>query len=296
MAKEITMTVSKPQDLLPFLLEQFSNKGRNKVKMMLTRGQVMVDGRIITRHDHKLEPQQTVKVLGTASGMGEVLHGIRILFEDEHLLVIDKPPGLLSIATDQEHERTAYRILTNHVRAASKDNRIFIVHRLDRETSGVMMFAKRESVQQALQNSWRDSVLNRTYVAVVEGEVAKSEGTIETWLKESGTKTMFVSRPGDGVKAVTSFKRLETNGTFSLLELHLETGRKNQIRVHMQSIGHPVVGDRRYGSRQNPMGRLGLHARLLTFRHPVTGEILTFETAIPVAFRRLFSQRNASKE
>lgn len=125
--------------------------------------------------------------------------------------------------------------------------------------------------------------------------MAKSEGTIETWLKESGTKTMFVSRPGDGVKAVTSFKRLETNGTFSLLELHLQTGRKNQIRVHMQSIGHPVVGDRRYGSRQNPIGRLGLHARLLTFRHPVTEEILTFETAIPVAFRRLFSQRNAPK-
>ncbi|GMA63404.1 RluA family pseudouridine synthase [Alicyclobacillus fastidiosus] len=289
MAKEVTLNVTEAQDLLPFLLEQFPNKGRNKVKTMLTRGQVMVEGRIVTRHDHRLEPRQQVKILGTVRGMGEVLHGIRILFEDEHLIVIDKPPGLLSMATDEEHDRTAYRILMNHVRAASKTARVFIVHRLDRETSGVMMFAKSEAVQQALQNSWRESVLSRAYIVVVEGKVAKPEGKIETWLKESSTKTMFVSRPGDGVKAVTHYRVQRSTAEYSLLEVHLETGRKNQIRVHMQSIGHPVVGDKRYGATKNPIGRLGLHAQLLSFRHPVTEEVLTFETAIPPSFRKLFT-------
>ncbi|WAH37569.1 RluA family pseudouridine synthase [Alicyclobacillus dauci] len=295
MTKEAIFSVQNPQMLLPFLLESMPNKGRNKVKSMLTRGQVMVDGRIVTRHDHALRPNQTVKILATVGTPGEDMHGIRILFEDEHLIVVDKPPGLLSIATDQERDRTAYHIITNHVRESAKGGRIFIVHRLDRETSGVMMFAKSESVQQSLQETWHDSVLERAYVVVVEGTLSKAEGTIETWLKESSTRTMFVSRPGDGVKAVTNYKVLSTSGEYSLLEVHLETGRKNQIRVHMQSIGHPVIGDRRYGSKKNPIGRLGLHARLLSFRHPVTQELLTFETAIPSSFRKLFAGESQSR-
>lgn len=291
MAKDTILTVNERTQLLPFLLANFPNKGRNKVKMLLTRGQVMVENRIVTRHDHPLEANQTVKVLGMGTADRESMHGVRILFEDDDIIVIDKPPGLLSIATEEERTLTAYHILTDHVRVANPRARIFVVHRLDRETSGIMMFAKREEVQQTLQSDWRDMVQERAYVVLVEGRVNPLEGTIETWLKESSTRTMYVSRPGDGVKALTEYKVLDTGGDFTLLEVHLQTGKKNQIRVHMQHIGHSVVGDRRYGARKNPIGRLGLHARVLAFTHPKTGEVLRFETRIPPTFKAALSRK-----
>lgn len=274
--------------MLPFLLEKLSEKGRNKVKGILTHRQVSVDGKVATRHDVLLQPGQVVTVSTLGGVRKEALHGIRILHEDAHIIVIDKPPGLLSMATETERDHTAYRILMDYVQTSDPAHRVFIVHRLDRETSGVMMFAKSESVQQTLQNGWRDIVKERLYVVVVEGEVAKEEGMIKTWLKESKTHTMYVSKPGDGVEAVTHYLVLRSNPSHSLLQIELETGRKNQIRVHMQSIGHSVVGDKRYGAKSNPIGRLALHARVLRFSHPVSGEMLQFETNIPPVFQRLF--------
>lgn len=289
MAEDKTFIVIEARPLLEFLLEQFPKKGRNKVKAMLTRRQVSVDDLVATRHDHPLEAGQRVVVRDAAGAAGDLLHGVRILFEDSDLIVIDKPAGLLSIASEGEKERTAYRVLTDYVRRSDSRQRIFVVHRLDRETSGAMMFAKREAVQQALQNRWKDAVTERSYLAVVQGRLSQPEGTITSWLKESKTLTMMSSgRPGDGLKAVTHYRVLRAESEFSLLEVRLDTGRKNQIRVHMQSLGHSVVGDRRYGSTKDPLGRLGLHARVLSFRHPITDEILRFETEIPPSFRRLF--------
>jgi 23S rRNA pseudouridine1911/1915/1917 synthase len=176
-----------------------------------------------------------------------------------------------------------------HVRKANPRNRVFVVHRLDRDTSGVMMYAKSEKVQQALQNSWKESVPERTYVALVEGSVNKSEGTIQSWLKESKTLQVYSSpTPNGGQKAITHFKVLQRTNAFSLMEIRLDTGRKNQIRVHMQDIGHSVVGDKKYGSTQNPIGRLGLHALVIVFHHPGTGELMRFETKIPDKFLRVF--------
>lgn len=280
------LTVTEPGTLLAYLLEHVPGKGRNKVKALLTHRQVAVDGVIVTRHDHPLTAGQEVSIRDAGGGSADALRGIRILHEDADLIVIDKPPGLLSIATEEERERTAYHVMTDHVQKAHPRNRVFIVHRLDKETSGVMMFAKSEAVQQALQNTWKDTVLERVYTVVVEGRLAKPEGTITSWLKESQTRTMYVStRPGDGLKAVTRYRVMQAGDTCSLLEVHLETGRKNQIRVQMQSIGHSVVGDTRYGSKTNPLGRLGLHASILSFRHPVGGETLRFDTGIPASFR-----------
>lgn len=290
MSRELEFTVSEPTQLLPFLLNTMSNKGRNKVKALLTRGQVTVDNRVVTRHDHPLVAGQIVKILGSAVDSKKSPTNVRILFEDETLMVVEKPPGLLSVATETERDHTAYRILTDYVQSRDPKSRIFIVHRLDRDTSGVMMFARSEEIQQSLQNTWRDSVLERSYVVVVEGQVHQNEGTIETWLQESSTKTMYVTRPGIGVKATTHYTVLKTTPDYSMLEVHLETGRKNQIRVHMQSIGHPVIGDKRYGAKKNPIGRLGLHARILAFRHPKTEETIRCETSIPPAFKKLFAK------
>ena len=287
--KQVVFNVREDAQLLPFLLNNYPGKSRNKVKSLLTRGQVMVENRIVTRHDHLLVVGEKVTILQTGSvQQSESMAGLKIVYEDESLLVIDKPSGLLSIATDEEKERTAYRVLSEYVQARTPKARVFIVHRLDRETSGLMMFAKTEAVKKHLQDHWKDVILERSYMVLVEGAVKAKQGTIKTWLKESSTKTMYVSRPGEGVIAITHYQVIDQTPEYSLLAVQLETGRKNQIRVHMQSIGHCVVGDKRYGSKKNPIARLGLHAQILAFTHPDTGEMLRFETKIPNPFLSVF--------
>jgi 23S rRNA pseudouridine1911/1915/1917 synthase len=264
------------------------------VKSLLAHGLVKVDDKVIKVYNYNLIPGQTVSIVKgqAAAEEAQKMIGLTILHEDADILVVQKDAGLLSIATAEEKELTAYRQLTAHVRSKGDSNsRIFIVHRLDRDTSGVMMFAKSEKVQQILQDSWQELVKERTYIALVEGAVKKSEGTISSWLKESKTLKMYSSAyPNDGQHAVTHYKVIQSNRDFSLLEVNLETGRKNQIRVHMEDIGHPIVGDKKYGSKSKAIGRLGLHARVLAFQHPISGKLLRFETAIPKVFQRPFKE------
>lgn len=172
-----------------------------------------------------------------------------------------------------------------YVRQEDPDNRIFVVHRLDKDTSGVMLFAKHKEVKQTLQNNWKEVVKERTYVALVEGKVTKQDGYISSWLKESKAHRVYSSSiKNDGQLAITRYKVMQSNEDFSLLEIKLETGRKNQIRVHMEDLGHPIVGDKKYGSKQNVIGRLGLHAKVLSFQHPVTGKLLLFQADVPKSF------------
>ncbi|GGG04661.1 RluA family pseudouridine synthase [Paenibacillus abyssi] len=295
-AKQRLYKVEEQSELLAFLLHNLSNKGRNAVKSLLSRKQVSVNNHVVTAYNHTLLPGQTVSIRMDKTSEAPPLIGLKILFEDEDIIVVQKEAGLLSVASAQEDELTAYRQLTAHVRLAHPGNRIFVVHRLDRDTSGVMMFAKSENVQQALQNSWQDTVRERTYIALVEGQVKKPEGTVSSWLKESKTLKMYSSpHPNDGQHAVTHYKVSQSNRNFSLLEVHLETGRKNQIRVHMEDIGHPIVGDKKYGSKSTAIGRLGLHARILAFVHPRTGELLRFESDIPKVFLKPFRETSPNK-
>lgn len=278
--------VNEEAELLPFLLQAMDNKSRNSVKSILTRGQVSVNGKMETKHNFTLKPGQTVTISNQKVAGDSSFTKLEILHEDEDLIVINKGPGLLSMASSKEKEVTAYRQLTEYVKNSHPKNRIFIVHRLDRDTSGVMMFAKNEKSKLKLQESWKEMVKERTYVALVEGVVKKPEGTISSWLKETKTLKMYSNpKPNGGQHAVTHFKVLQANKSFTLLELKLETGRKNQIRVHMEEIGHPIVGDKKYGARVNDIGRLGLHARVLAFVHPTTGETMRFETDMPKVFR-----------
>lgn len=282
-------TVKEPAELLPFLLATLANQGRNSVKSLLVRGQVTVNDKVVTAYNCQLHPGQIVAVNKERIVEEPAFVGLSILHEDDDIIVIHKDHGLLSMASREEDEITAYRQLTDYVRRSQPKNRIFIVHRLDRDTSGVMLFAKNENAQQILQNNWDEIVKERSYVALVDGLVRKPEGTISSWLKESSTLKMYSSpHPNDGQHAVTHYKTMKANKQFSLLEVHLETGRKNQIRVHMQDIGHPVAGDKKYGSRSRELGRLGLHARILAFEHPITGNLLRFQTDIPKAFLRPF--------
>ncbi|KJD47043.1 RluA family pseudouridine synthase [Paenibacillus terrae] len=286
-----TYIVQEPAELLNFLVEHVSGMGRNSIKSALARGQVSVNGISRTVFNFPLEQGQTVALSKEKITPVVPLTGLRILHEDEAIIVIHKDAGLLSVASAQEQEVTAYRQLTAHVRREHPYNRIFVLHRLDRDTSGVMMFAKSEAIQQEMQQAWKEVVYERTYIALVEGQVKKAAGTITSWLKESKTLKMYSSPyPNDGQHAVTHYKLLQANRHFSLLEVRLETGRKNQIRVHMEDIGHPIVGDKKYGSKAKSIGRLGLHARVLSFIHPVTGVLLRFESDIPKTFLNPFRE------
>ncbi len=278
--------VKEETQLLEFLYTILPDRSLNSVKGILKRGQVFVNGKATTQFDDKLQPEDRVQIRTRVATDDVKFKGIQILHEDDDVIVIEKEAGLLSIASDRERQLTAYRQLSDYVRNIHPQNRIFVVHRLDRDTSGIMMFAKSKNVQQALQNSWHESVRERTYIALVEGFV-KQGGTITSWLKENKAFIVYSSRqPNDGQKAVTHYEVLESNRRYSLLKVALETGRKNQIRVHMQDIGNPIVGDKKYGSRQNPIGRLGLHAHALAFQHPTTGEEMQFESKAPSSFLR----------
>ena len=282
--------VREATELATFLLAQFPAKNRNNIKSLLRNKQVFVGGKIVFQYNHPLQPGDEVTVRWNRLPDAQQYPGIQIVFEDEHLIVIEKADGVLSIATEKEKRNTAYSILSEHVKKQHADNKIFIIHRLDRETSGLMMFAKSEEIQKKVQESWQSTTKERVYLAVIQGQLAQPDGVISSYLVESPKSMMVYSsqNPKNGQKAVTYYETLKTSKGFSLLKVRLETGRKNQVRVHMQSIGHPLVGDKKYGSEINPLRRLGLHAWILAFQHPVTGEALHFETSIPGKFAALF--------
>lgn len=273
-------------ELLPFLLHVMDNRSRNSVKSILARGQVSVDDNPTTKHNYQLKQGQTISILkNKVAAKVNKLSGLSIIYEDKDIIVINKESGLLSIASAKEKDLTAHSQLIDYVRIDNPKNRIFIVHRLDRDTSGVMVFAKNEMIKRDLQDNWKSVVKERTYMALVEGPVKKLKDTITSWLRESKTLVMYSSfKAGDGVHAVTHYQTVQSNAYYSLLKVNLETGKKNQIRVHMKDIGHPVVGDKKYGANTNPIGRLGLHASVLAFEHPKTKKLLRFEAAAPEAF------------
>ncbi|MBN2175739.1 MAG: RluA family pseudouridine synthase [Bacteroidales bacterium] len=292
--KQTTIKVTENSPLMNFLQNHFPHQSRTTIKSILVHRQVSIDGRIITRHDHQLQPGQTVTVNWSRAPEEIRYPGLKIIFEDKYLIVIEKEAGMLSIATDKETMKTAYSILSSHVKKNGQKNKIFVVHRLDRETSGIMIFAKNQEVQQKLQERWSETIMERTYVAVAEGSFEKDKGTIINYLYESKALKMYITPDTAlGQKAVTHFRVMMKNDSYTLLEINLETGRKNQIRVHMQELGHSIIGDKKYGSTVNPVRRLGLHALIISFIHPESGKIMRFETPVPSIFLKLF--RNPKK-
>ena len=278
--------VNTETTLLEFLRECFPSKSRNHVKGLLGRGQIRVDGNVERHFALKLNAGQRVEI-GEATEK-EVEPDFTILHEDDELLVVIKPGGMLAISTEKEKENTLYRMVTDYVKRKNPATRVFIVHRLDRDTSGVMLFAKNEIIKHELQDNWEELALRRSYIAVVEGVPPAHEGRIESWLKQTTTLLVYSSGfSGDGKRAVTRYKLMQSSGTHSLLEIDLETGRKNQIRVHMSEMGNPVVGDKKYGAKTNPLKRQGLHATVLELKHPKTGNLLRFEAPAPKEFFRV---------
>lgn len=287
-SREVSYCVSEPSTLLPFLLATVKGKSRNNIKSLLSRKLVAIDGKPTSRFDAPLAPGQVVTILSVPAPRQDALP-FPLLYEDEHLIVVNKPAKLLSIANEKEKNRTAYHIVTDYVKTQHIDNRIFVIHRLDRDTSGVLMFARDPQTKELFQSRWNQIVTRRGYQAVVEGVPRRACDTIRSHLVETKTHLIFSGEPGsNSQEAVTNYRMLKAGSGYALLDIFIDTGRKNQIRVHMAEMGNPIAGDRQYGAATNPIGRLCLHANELSFTHPVTGKPTTFLAKTPRDFNRVF--------
>ncbi len=277
--------VEQPSRLLDHLIQSLPDRKRTVVKQLLAHNQVAVNGKPERQFDLQLEPGDVVKVNFTREFRVFYNRRLKIVYEDDDIIVVNKGYGLLSMGNDKTPDGTAYSILRDYVKWANPLNKIFIVHRLDRDTSGLMMFAKSEEAKRRMQHNWNNMVLNRIYVAVVEGIVEQEDGVVRSYLAETSRYEVYsTDDPEKGQLAVTRYRRVQHGGRFSLMELELDTGRKNQIRVHMNDLGHPISGDRKYGAQASPLHRLALHARTLRFKHPMTGELMDFSTPVPSGF------------
>ncbi len=280
--------------LLAFLQAQYPETKRTALKQLLKHRAVFVNGNPVTRHDHMLEPKDRVVIeRGAPTPVRKSTVTMpEIVFEDRHIIVVNKPEGLLTIATDKETHRTAYRQVMAYVQEdrPHRGERIFIVHRLDRDTSGLLVFARTEDSKRTMQENWE--LAEKKYYAVVEGVPREPEGTIRSHLREHPKSLrMHSAPPSDESKlAITRYRTLRSTRHFALLEVKLETGRKNQIRAHLSEQKTPIVGDKKYDARSNPMKRVGLHAFFLAFVHPVSGRRLHFRTDIPREFEELLDE------
>jgi 23S rRNA pseudouridine1911/1915/1917 synthase len=299
--------VNHSDELMEFLLRKCGTS-RNNVKSLLVRRQVLVNGSVVTQYNFPLAKDDEVKLSKKPIKDGATAtrpvsqkrppkapSQIGIIFEDEDFLAINKPSGLLSVESDKDTE-CAYGYALMYMQSQGKNSRPFILHRIDKETSGVLVFAKNIKLHSMLKMHWNEQVTLREYFAVVEGILEKKQDTLTTYLKENKNNIVYATNDPTGQKAVTHYEVVKENGEYSLLKVQIDTGRKNQIRVQMQALGCPVVGDDKYGKKidgtqvKNPLSRLGLHASRLEFIHPVTKEMISFHAPMPAAFRDFFGK------
>ena len=295
--KDPEYVVSKPMGLLDFLLLKITNQSRNNVKKILGSRCVLVDGAVVTQFDFQLAKGDVVTISSVPMSKGKNPVKITerckldIIHEDDDFIVVNKPSGLLSVATDKEKEKTAYRYLMDYVRAKNPRARIYVVHRLDKDTSGIFMVCKNEDLKNLMQDNWNNIVSKRGYYAVCEGKFKEKSGTVKSYLKETSTNIMYSSQnPHQGQLAITHYKVIKENLKYSLVDVNIDSGRKNQIRVHMGDLGHNIVGDNKYGNPSDPLNRLGLHAYELEFTHPITKQKMNFKAKIPSEFNGLLNK------
>ncbi len=274
--------VNKEQPLLAFLLEHYPKLSRNAVKNLLGRKEVSVDGTVQTRFDLVLQQGQTVEVLSKEQAALPA-PPFPILYEDEMFFVINKPEGLLAVGNEKENERTAERLVRDYLEARRPQEQAFLVHRLDRDTSGVLIFVKDSEFKEELQQQWDQVIKKRRYIAIVEGIPVKTEDEIRTLLAENReTRQMVVTNdPAVGKEAITRYRIMKTKDDNAMLSVEILTGRKNQIRAHMRTIGHPIVGDKKYGGHRSELGRMGLHAAEVWLFDPARQKELRFQAPLP---------------
>lgn len=280
--------VYKETDLLSFLEYKMPNLKTKTIRHLIANSQVSVGGVPTTLFSFKVYPEDEVLVSRDRITKKR-RKDLPIIYEDDEIIVMNKPSGLLSIASDREKGRTAYRLISDYVDAKKPGSRIFVVHRLDEDTSGVLIFAKTHEIKEAFQNNWQSIVEKRGYYAIVEGDDIPEEGHLEDYLGENDLHLVYVTKDRrKGKLSVTDYRKIASKNGISLLDVDIKTGRKNQIRVQLGHIGHHVIGDDKYGEPINPINRLGLHAYELKLTHPISGKTLDFKVPMPDEFKQLF--------
>lgn len=284
---ELANTSDQPIPLLEFLRSNLPQLSRTAVKALLKYDQIRLEGTVTNQFDIPVAPGQTISINFSRPWQTLSNPRLRIIYEDDDIIVVNKSYGLLSVGTDNKKEGTAYSILRDYLKRLNPANKLFIVHRLDQHTSGLMLFAKNIKAKEAMQHNWNNMVLDRRYAAIVEGCPEPAEGVRRSRLLENAQHLMYSTDDPKGLEAVTRYKVLKSRNGYSLVDVSLDTGRKNQIRVHMHDMGTPIAGDRRYGAKTSPIHRLALHARTLRFVHPMTHKDMNFSIPLPASFNSL---------
>src|SRR5574344_2178972 len=288
-----TFKVTEEKGLLEFLMQKLDGISRTKAKAILSGNGVRVDNRLESHFDFKLKPGMTVEISKRRDKFAEHKNPYyHIVYEDRWIIVIDKEPNVLSMGVGKKSTNIK-DLLDEYLYQSGQPCTAHVVHRLDRGTSGLMIYAKSVDVQQDLEHSWKDTIIDRRYIAVVCGTIEPRDGQVANWLMENKHFLTYSSDVDNGGKyAITDYHTIEAGPIYSLVEMKLQTGRKNQIRVHMQDLQHPIVGDLKYGCDINPIGRIALHAFRLNFYHPVTHQVMKFETPYPDKFVRLVKRNS----
>lgn len=263
--------------LLDFLFDNVKDYSKKDIKAFLKYGSILVNGRVITKYDYIIKDNDVVEINTYNKDKT-----IDIIYEDDDLIVVNKESGILVVDSLSNSKKTLYNLVSEYVKKKNKKNKIFVVHRLDQDTSGVVVFAKNEKIKNMLQDNWNDLVLTRKYIAIVEGNV-KDEDIIKTYLSENKNHFVYVSKKGK--LAITEYKKIKSNKKYSWVDISLKTGRKNQIRAHFKYIGNPVVGDTKYGNKNNEFKRLCLHAYELSLINPIDNKKMVFKSVIPKEFK-----------
>ena len=279
--------VDEKMILIDYLRKEFTKLSKNNIKSLLSKEMVTVNNSVQTRYDYIVKKDDKIVIRDTKIKVKRYQKDINIIYEDDDLLVINKPAGLLTIATNKEKDFTLYHFASNYVKQKNKNNKIFIIHRLDKETSGIVVFAKNQKAKNLFQNTWDKNILYRGYYAVVEGKFDNKEGTIKSYLTENNEYMVYSTTEKKGKIAITDYKVEKENKKYSLLEINIRTGRKNQIRVHMKENGNIIVGDKKYGSNNNVINRMALHAYKLELIDPRNNKKIVFKTSMPTIFNKL---------
>lgn len=276
---DVMHTVKEESTLLKYILK-YIEPNRKKAKKLLSNKVILINNKNISQFNHPVHINDKIEIKKFTNS--KIQNNINIIYEDKNIIVVNKPSGLLTIATEKEREYTLYSILSNYVKEKNKNNKIFIIHRLDKDTSGIIMFAKDEKTKKLYQENWNKLVKYRGYTAVVEGKPEKEQDTITLYLKENKNLKVYPSKDGD--KAITKYKVIQSNNKYSLLDIEILTGKKNQIRATMEYLKHPIVGDIKYGPKDKSLNRLGLHAHKLVIINPITKQETIFKIKIPNNF------------
>lgn len=284
--KKQTFIIKENTTLLTAIYNFKKDLSKKTIKNYIKNKMVKVNNKIITNNNYQLKINDQIDLSYNKQKIKE--YNLDILYEDKYLIVINKPSGLLSISNDQEKNLTAYRLVSNYIKETNKSNYIFVVHRLDQDTSGILMFCKDQKIRDKMQENWNNIVKKRGYIAIVDGKMTNS-GTFHTYLLENKQQFVYSSKNNQGKEAITHYQTIKSNKNYSMLQVFIDTGRRNQIRVHLSENKHPIAGDKKYKCITNPIKRLCLHANILEFIHPVSKKLITIKCDIPDDMKNLLN-------